>query len=445
MATIESITQAKKIRLGVHPVKDAKGVTLRKTSTAIGSGALNLRFWFGEDRLTMSLGLLSDFDSIDGIREAAAAKRLLIRKGVNPIVERDRELAGKPVEDVVTFERATMDHLETFGAEWKHPYARAVWLNPLKEYAFPVVGHLSVNEIRVRHVVKILKAAAKGRPTPDGEFLRPAPETGRRIRARIEAIINGAIALDESDSVLRNPAEAGRVGKVFPLKRKKGSAKHFRRIKDIADAPTLFRALSEAGKAASGIRATELDAWGLTISCALRPSEAVTARWGEVDFNKKVLVKPAAAMKGAVEHIVPLSALAVGILERRDKARVRSRTGDRDKDAAADAAAFIFTGPSGNRPINYTGFALAPARLGLDLASPHSWRSVFRDWAATIAHVDGDIAELALAHSLGPVKGAYFQDTAVERRRGVMADYASWLTGLAGENVVAFPFASKRA
>jgi integrase len=156
-----------------------------------------------------------------------------------------------------------------------------------------------------------------------------------------------------------------------------------------------------------------------------------------------VLVKPAAAMKGGVAHTVPLSPIALEILTRRDQVRVRSRTGDKDKDDAADAATFIFAGPSGGRPINYTGFALAPARAGLDCGSPHSWRSVFRDWCATVAHVDGDISELCLAHSLGPIKESYFRDKAVERRRGVMTDYGSWLTGDAEDNIVAFP--SKRA
>ncbi len=76
---------------------------------------------------------------------------------------------------------------------------------------------------------------------------------------------------------------------------------------------------------------------------------------------------------------------------------------------------------------------------GNDAGSPHSWRSIFRDWCATVAHVDGDIAELCLAHSLGPVKEAYFRDKAVERRRGVMTDYGRWLAGVAEGTVIAFP------
>jgi integrase len=141
------------------------------------------------------------------------------------------------------------------------------------------------------------------------------------------------------------------------------------------------------------------------------------ARWSEVDLNKTRLVKPAATMKSKREHIVPLSSIALAVLERRD--RVRVRTGDEK----VDAAALVFAGESG-RALNYTLFALAPKRAGVDAGAPHSWRSVFRDWAATIGRVDGDLAELALAHALDPTKRAYFRDTAPEPRRAIMEAFA---------------------
>jgi integrase-like protein len=188
-------------------------------------------------------------------------------KGIDPKDERDREIAAnraaKLVEEVTTFEQMAEDHLRSFAPKWKHKYASQVWLGPLKEYAYPTIAGLDVNVIDIKHVVTILQTAAKGRPTPDGAFPRPAPETARRIRARIEKVINRAIVLGKRNPLLRNPADAKLIDHVFPLKRKNSAAKHFRRIKDIADAPAAFRALSEAGKAASGIRATELDARGV--------------------------------------------------------------------------------------------------------------------------------------------------------------------------------------
>ena len=69
--------------------------------------------------------------------------------------------------------------------------------------------------------------------------------------------------------------------------------------------------------------------------------------------------------------------------------------------------------------------------------TPHSWRSIFRDACGDRLRVDRDLAEAALAHSLGTVEGAYRRETAIEARRPAMEAYAQWLIG-EGANVIAF-------
>jgi integrase len=129
-------------------------------------------------------------------------------------------------------------------------------------------------------------------------------------------------------------------------------------------------------------------------------------------------------MKAKRAHAVPLSAEALEVLER--QARIRS----------GDA---VFPGRSGS-PVSYCAFALAPARANppIDAASPHSWRSIFRDWAGDIGDVPRELAEAALAHTLGSVEAAYRKRTAVEKRRKAMEDYADWLLR-DGSKVLAFP------
>jgi integrase len=127
-------------------------------------------------------------------------------------------------------------------------------------------------------------------------------------------------------------------------------------------------------------------------------------------------------MKSAREHVVPLSTTALAVLKR----RACVRTGDA-----------IFPGRSG-LPLSYNSFAQAPAKAGIDAACPHGWRSVFRDWAGDIGEIARDLAEAALAHSLGATEGAYRRLTAVDRRRAVMETYARWLND-GNAKVVAFP------
>jgi integrase len=292
---------------------------------------------------------------------------------------------------------------------------RQVWLNPIVKYAYPVIGRLSVNDIVAEHVATIVRAAAA-----DGNL-----ETGKRTAQRVRKVLNGAIARGERDPLRGNPADADLIGEIVPLKRK---TIPFRRIK-LDDAPGVFHALQEAGKAASGLRATELDAWLFHIACASRPSETLYARWSEIDLDKRLWTVPAARMKSDREHIVPLSQCALEVLERRD--RVRVRTGD----AEVDSAALVFAGATG-RALNYTLFALGPKRAGIDGGAPHSWRSIFSDWRGEKTNFARELAEFALAHLVPGVAGDYQRETAPQRRYELMEAYGKWLTS--DSNVVRF-------
>jgi integrase len=428
MGTINSIAQARTAKAGTHGVKGKTapaGISLKKESDALGAGGFNLRFRRGNRRPTMGLGPVNAFKNLEEVFEAARDALKLVSKGIDPIAARKREKDTNLA--AVSFKQATEAYYEDLAPTLKHKYGGPCWINPVRKWAYPVLGQTLLDDITPRLVAAVVRAAAA-----KGNL-----ETGRRVQQRIRAILNAATVNGQRDDLRRNPADAELVKVIVrALKREAGDRPHFRRIEDIADAPARFRSLLAARDSAAGLRADELDAWTLMVTGTLRPSETLLTRYGEVDLNKKRLVKSAATMKSKREHIVPLSSIALEVLERRD--RVRLRTGDEK----VDAAAFVFAGESG-RALNYTLFALAPKRAGVEgVGSPHSWRSVFRDWAATIGRVDGDLAELALAHALDPTKRAYFRDTAPEPRRAIMEAYARWLMDdRAG--VIAFPTGSR--
>ena len=147
------------------------------------------------------------------------------------------------------------------------------------------------------------------------------------------------------------------------------------------------------------------------IATAVRPSEALNARWDEIDLGKKLWTVPPSRMKSNRKHVAPLSSLALAVLERQAKVR---------------AGGAVFPGPHSS-PLNYTSFASAPRKAGVDAGTAHSWRSIFRDACGDRLRVDRDLAEAALSHSLGGVEGAYRRETAIEARRPVMESYANWL------------------
>jgi integrase len=120
---------------------------------------------------------------------------------------------------------------------------------------------------------------------------------------------------------------------------------------------------------------------------------------------------------------VPPSSLALTVLDM----RTRTRSGD-----------LIFPGRGGSQLV-YSTFTDALKKATIDAGAPHSWRSIFRDWAEDIGGFRRETAEAALAHSLGAVEKAYRRETGVEARRPMMAAYANWLTSEGEDNVVAFP------
>jgi integrase len=401
--------QVQRAGIGKHKVSGATGLYLRKTSDESGGGAWVWRFWFGGKRREMGLGSLTDI-SLAEARKRVAELRVDRHQGANPIEARQHKradaLAEARKQKPVLFREAFESYLATHSPTWKRASSIRTWEGPVRKYALPILDGMSVDEIQVAHVVAVRKAAdAAG-----------VPDTGRRAVQRIKAILDSAIALGQRNAARGNPADAALVGKAHPTKRQK--VEHYRRLA-IADAPTAFQKLI-----ALACDSSVLAAWCLMIACAVRPSEALLATWDEIDLERALWVIPAARTKTDKEHVAPLSTVALEVLQ---------------LQAARRVGAMVFRAARGDRAAPYTAFAAAPARKGFDAGSPHSWRSIFRDWAGDIGRIDRDLAEAALAHTLGNVEGSYRRLTAIEARRGVMARYADWLTSATADNVLAFP------
>ena len=61
------------------------------------------------------------------------------------------------------------------------------------------------------------------------------------------------------------------------------------------------------------------------------------------------------------------------------------------------------------------------------VAVPHGFRSTFRDWASERTNYPRDVAEMALAHSIGDkVEAAYRRGDLLDKRRRLMADWATF-------------------
>jgi integrase len=76
---------------------------------------------------------------------------------------------------------------------------------------------------------------------------------------------------------------------------------------------------------------------------------------------------------------------------------------------------------------------MAMAMLLRDLApgvTVHGMRSAFRDWCGEETHFPRDVAEQALAHTVGDeTERAYRRGDALEKRRLMMQQWQNWCDG----------------
>jgi integrase len=228
------------------------------------------------------------------------------------------------------------------------------------------------------------------------------------LRGRIEAILARASALEYREGF--NPARwHNHLDQILPEHTPGGHQKAL----PFKDVPAFMTDLR--GKA--GMTALALE---FAILTAARSGEVRGATWSEIDFENAVWTVPAARMKAGRKHEVPLSKAALAILERMKEAR----TGE-----------LIFPGFRG-KPLSDATFTMQIKRMGHD-ATQHGFRASFSTWCRERTAFPRELVEHSLAHVVGDaVERAYSRETALERRREVMAAWSAYCGGGAGASVI---------
>ena len=132
------------------------------------------------------------------------------------------------------------------------------------------------------------------------------PETARRVLQRI-----GSVLLWAKGRGFRtdNPTdEVAAARKALP--KQKDKPKHHTAL-PYADVPTFITKLRDYKGATEQIKL----ALEFLILTATRTSEVLRAQWNEVNLDKGLWTIPASRMKAGREHVVPLSARCIEILE----------------------------------------------------------------------------------------------------------------------------------
>ena len=182
------------------------------------------------------------------------------------------------------FEALARQHIAEHRHAWRNSKHAAQWLSTLETYAFPTIGTVKVNEISRRQVVDVLSP-----------IWHTKAETARRVRQRIRAVMDRAVALEYVDY---NPA-----GDVIngALTKMPHVRTHHRAL-PYQELPSALQAVRESTTSPCVKLAFELLA--LT---ACRSGEVRGMTWDEVDLETATWTVPATRMKAGKLHRVPLS------------------------------------------------------------------------------------------------------------------------------------------
>ena len=389
------------------PGRHADGGGLQLLVKESGARSWVYRFMLKGKARDIGLGAASGPETISlaTARDKAAALRLQVKAGVDPLAERHREateaLASAQAAQIagITFKAVAEAYIGANEASWRNDKHRQQWRNTLASYVYPVMGELPVADIGTAHVLKILEPIWQGKP-----------ETASRIRGRIETVLDAAKARGYREG--ENPARwRGHIAQILPARSRLTRGHHKAMPYDAV--PAFVCAI----RAREAMAALALE---FVILTATRTSEVLGATWAEVDLDKAIWTVPATRMKAGKEHRVPLSPRAVEILEA----------------VKPLGKASLFPADKGGK-LSTMAMSMLLRRMKLD-CTVHGFRSGFRDWAAECTGYAHEVCEMALAHVIGnKSEAAYRRGDLFDKRRRLMADWATYCAsgGAAGAKV----------
>src|SRR6516225_9278993 len=373
------------------------------------------------------IGSLRDV-SLEDAREKATDARKLRRDGGDPIqAKREAEDAARiEVAKAITFGAAAKRFIKANRAGWKNAKHANQWGmtllgidkngKPTKNDYCKTIRDLPIGAIDTTLVLRIIEPIWASKT-----------ETASRIRSRIEQVIDAAKAKGEFKG--ENPARwKGHLDNLLPATSKVRKVRNHPAL-PYRQLPDFMRKLRDR----DGVAAAALE---FQIRTAVRPGNAVAARWEHLDRQQAVWTIPAALMKSDAEHKVPLSKAALAVLNR--------------MEALKDGSEYIFPNTKG-KPLSDASTAAVidrmnePERRWIDPkldreVVPHGFRSSFRDWAAEHGY-DDPVAEAALAHKVSDeVVAAYRRTTFFDLRKRMMEDWADYCArpSSSDDTVVAF-------
>lgn len=395
MAGINKLTamQVKKAKPGTK-LQDGGGLIFEATSAG---GKWIYRFSINKRRREMGLGSMPQV-SLSDARKERDRWVVILNSGIDPIEERERlraeaeAAANEPNDRDPTFKDMVEIVFEAQKERLREDGERGRWLSPLKVHVLPKIGSKRISELDRFDIKNALEP-----------IWRTKQETASKAYLRTKKVLTKARRMGyDVDPFICDQAEE-LLGFV-ENKSKPITSTPWQEL------PSLYLRLSELDYPSSlAVR--------FAILTTARGMSVRGARFDEIDGD--VWTVPADRMKGergqVKEFRIPLSTEALAVL-RQCKENARSD--------------FLFPSPRANKGVS----DVAMSKVLNVLKEPgrvHGFRSSFRTWVQDTDAASYEVAETALAHTVGnKVERAYARSDLLDHRRILMQKWADYVTGV---------------
>ena len=408
------------------------GLELRIAKGAVKTFAIRYSLADGTRR-RMNLGRWPAMD-LKNAREAALAAMSEVAKGGDPALKRQTARHAAKTKDVRTMDDLAKALFEAGGVRPSTmEYRKWLWAKHLK----PRLGNARLSDVApgaVRREIREIGVAA-------------GPTTGNRSLGLLQRMFNFGV---DEEHLTANP-----LARIKPLFDETSRAR-------VLTDDELKRLWNTAKRTLEPSRTGEKDRAELAVSRAMaiavllclvtgqRGGEVSGMVRGELDLKEKTWLLPAARSKSGREHLIPLSAKAIDLIQEaltlaefRLAGKKKSKNGAGDQDAQRRPLPTdpVFPSPRGaNRPVERLSLTRAMARLTelaeVEDATPHDLRRTMATMMASERiGVLTEVVSRVLNHAppgLG-VTGIYNRHAYVAEKRRALEAWEGLLLDIVGE------------
>ena len=159
-----------------------------------------------------------------------------------------------------------------------------------------------------------------------------------------------------------------------------------------------------------------------------RPTEALSAKWNDIDLVARTWTIPKDKMKGKIEHVIPLSDQCLEML------KILPHFEDSD---------FLFPSFKQGKHLSSSAMLKLVKSIGKEMESPkittHGFRASFKTWTSETQNFDWQAVEFCLAHKIkDKAAAAYHRSNLLDKRKTIISAWSNHCLGLEVENVVFF-------